>query len=238
MNVYFQAFKIIKSSRSFLNQGAELKALIGEEDFNKTVGGYTPQQTDFAARLIGTQDFLLQWEFREYFVKKYAWAITDPIAINFISKYCTTNKLKLIEVGAGSGYWASLLSQKKVDCLCFDLQRRDTTFFPVNYGNTNCIKNNKDRLEQQIKLIRSDSIATKNSDALTVKINASIEQINETNKWIGQMNEFKDVVGDNATGFDQRIGFSEKQEQEDTRSFKNIHGIRINRASAPLIQRN
>lgn len=54
----------------------------------------------------------------------------------------------------------------------------------------------QDRLTQQIKLIRADAVATRNAEALTARIDATVEHLDQTNKWLAEMNEFKDVVGD------------------------------------------
>lgn len=54
----------------------------------------------------------------------------------------------------------------------------------------------QERLVQQVKLIRADAVATRNADALTARIDATVEHLDETNKWLSQMDEFKDLVGD------------------------------------------
>jgi hypothetical protein len=64
----------------------------------------------------------------------------------------------------------------------------------------------QDRLEQQIKLIRADAVATKNAGALTARIDATVEHLDQTNKWLAELDEFKDLVGDlPAAG--ARVGF-------------------------------
>lgn len=49
---------------------------------------------------------------------KYAWAIPDPDSLRFVAQALSP---KAIEIGAGTGYWASLLTQLGVDMLCYDL---------------------------------------------------------------------------------------------------------------------
>lgn len=49
---------------------------------------------------------------------KYSWAIPDPDSLAFVAKHLAP---KAIEIGAGTGYWASLLAQMGVDMLCYDL---------------------------------------------------------------------------------------------------------------------
>jgi len=74
--------------------------------------------------------------------------------------------------------------------------------------NLTLVVSEQDRLQQQIKLIRADSMAMRNAEALTARIDASVEQLDQTNKWLAQMAEFKDVVGDLPPP-DMRIGFGE-----------------------------
>ncbi|MCX7005459.1 MAG: hypothetical protein NTV22_19635 [bacterium] len=65
----------------------------------------------------------------------------------------------------------------------------------------------QERLAQQIKLIRADAIASKNTEMLTARIDASVQHLDQTNKWLSEMADFKDVVGD-LPASDQRIGFA------------------------------
>ena len=46
---------------------------------------------------------------------KYAWAVPDARALRIVSFFSP-----LIEVGAGKGYWASLLEKRGADIVCFD----------------------------------------------------------------------------------------------------------------------
>jgi hypothetical protein len=64
----------------------------------------------------------------------------------------------------------------------------------------------QDRLGEQIKLIRADAVATRNADALSARINASVAHLNETSKWLSELDEFKELVGD-LPQTDRRIGF-------------------------------
>jgi hypothetical protein len=54
----------------------------------------------------------------------------------------------------------------------------------------------QDRLAEQIKLIRADAVAMKNSDALSARISASVAQLNETSKWLSEMDQFKDLASE------------------------------------------
>jgi len=64
----------------------------------------------------------------------------------------------------------------------------------------------QERLTQQIKLIRADAVAMKNAESLTARIDATVEHLDQTNKWISEMDEFKDLVGD-MPATDMRIGY-------------------------------
>lgn len=49
---------------------------------------------------------------------KYAWSIPDPLSLQFVAQVLEE---KAVEIGAGTGYWASLLSQMGVDMVCYDI---------------------------------------------------------------------------------------------------------------------
>src|SRR3989441_276117 len=73
--------------------------------------------------------------------------------------------------------------------------------------NLALVLSEQERLDQQIKLIRADAVATKNAETLTARIDATVEHLDQTNKWISEMDEFKDLVADMpATEF--RVGYN------------------------------
>lgn len=76
-------------------------------------------------------------------------------------------------------------------------------------SNLELVLSEQERLAEQIKLIRADAVATKNAGALSARIDASVAQLNETNKWLSQMDQFHDLSGDLPMG-DARIGFEAK----------------------------
>lgn len=53
---------------------------------------------------------------RKDLCKQYAWAIPDDGAIALIAQHCP----RIIEIGAGTGYWASLLAAAGCDVIAFD----------------------------------------------------------------------------------------------------------------------
>jgi hypothetical protein len=65
----------------------------------------------------------------------------------------------------------------------------------------------QERLDQQIKLIRADAIAMKNAESLTARIDATVQHLGETNKWLSEMDQFKDLVGD-MPATELRIGYN------------------------------
>jgi hypothetical protein len=62
------------------------------------------------------RDFISEWKAREKFTILYSWAIPNESALEAIAEL----NQPIIEIGAGTGYWASLLSQMGVDIICFD----------------------------------------------------------------------------------------------------------------------
>ena len=76
-------------------------------------------------------------------------------------------------------------------------------------GNLELVISEQERLSEQIKLIRADAVATKNADALSARIDASVAHLNETNKWLSQMDQFRDLAGD-LPMTESRIGFEPK----------------------------
>lgn len=74
-------------------------------------------------------------------------------------------------------------------------------------SNLALVISEQERLEQQVKLIRADSIASKNAETLTARIDATVSHLDETNKWLSEMSEFKDLVGEMPSS-ETRIGYS------------------------------
>lgn len=91
---------------------------------------------------------------RDVLVHRYSWAIPDPLSVQFVAAY-TVGFDGLVEIGAGTGYWAWQLAQRGVDVAAFDEappdrvendycqdkhlpadQRLRTTYHPVAEGNT------------------------------------------------------------------------------------------------------
>ncbi len=73
--------------------------------------------------------------------------------------------------------------------------------------NLALVVSEQERLDQQIKLIRADAVATKNAEALTARIDATVEHLDQTNKWLSEMDEFKDLVAD-MPATELRVGYN------------------------------
>jgi len=73
--------------------------------------------------------------------------------------------------------------------------------------NLALVVSEQERLDQQIKLIRADAIATKNAETLTARIDATVEHLDQTNKWISELDEFKDLVAD-MPATEMRVGYA------------------------------
>jgi len=74
---------------------------------------------------------------------KYSWAIPDTRCLNILSTYSP-----LIEIGAGKGYWCSLLRSMNVDIVAYDNDKDNTdTFTTVLLGDEKVLKqkSNKQR---------------------------------------------------------------------------------------------
>lgn len=73
-------------------------------------------------------------------------------------------------------------------------------------SNLELVISEQERLSEQIKLIRADAVATKSASAVSARIDASVEHLNETNKWLADMDQFRDLAGD-LPMVPSRVGF-------------------------------
>lgn len=82
---------------------------------------------------------------RDILVKKYAWAVPNTEAIEAIQALETS----ILEIGAGSGYWAKVLSSVGINVEAFDYFAGDYTFtdnwFDVKQGSIEKIKDHSDK---------------------------------------------------------------------------------------------
>lgn len=61
-------------------------------------------------------------------------------------------------------------------------------------ANSELARSEQERLVEQAKLIRADAVAHKNAEALGARIDLSIEHLAETNRWLSDLAEFKDLT--------------------------------------------
>jgi hypothetical protein len=64
-------------------------------------------------------------ERRAWCVQRYAFAVPTREALETISQYAP-----IVELGAGTGYWAWLLRRRGVDCVAYDLAPPDSAANP------------------------------------------------------------------------------------------------------------
>lgn len=73
-------------------------------------------------------------------------------------------------------------------------------------ANLELVRSEQNRLEDQIKLVRADAVASRNTSNLSTRINATVEQLDHTNRWMSEMEEFKDLVGE-LPASNARVGY-------------------------------
>lgn len=61
-------------------------------------------------------------------------------------------------------------------------------------ANLDVVRSEQERLVEQVKLIRADAIAAKNSDALSARIDTSIEHLTATNRWLSELDEYQSLT--------------------------------------------
>jgi hypothetical protein len=112
---------------------------------------------------------------------------------------------ELAGVPAGTSNVKQRLLDSKKEKLAVLVKRQAR--FQEATDNRALVSAEQDRLVEQIKLLRSDAVAARNSDALTDRINATVDHLNETNKLIAEMDQFKDLVADDLPVTGGRLGF-------------------------------
>lgn len=75
-------------------------------------------------------------------------------------------------------------------------------------NNLELVVAEQERLEQQIKLLRADAMAQTSPAAVSARIDAAVEQLEATNAWIREMDQFRAVIAEPAMP-QQRVGFGE-----------------------------
>lgn len=94
----------------------------------------------------------------------------------------------------------------------------------------------QERLDQQIKLIRADAIASKNAETLAARIDATVEHLDQTNKWLAEMDEFRDLVGD-IPSVPMRVGYASGKPPVIPQSEQQAAGVQSDRRSLKVKER-
>jgi len=95
-------------------------------------------------------------------------------------------KWKKDTVGSADEDTFRKISESKEELL--NVLRKRLERYSSAKNNLSLVVSEEERLEQQIKLIRADSIAMQSSDVLTTKIDSAINNIEHTNQWLKEMN--------------------------------------------------
>lgn len=74
--------------------------------------------------------------------------------------------------------------------------------------NLTLVRAEQDRLVDQIKLLRADAVAARNAETLTARIDATVENLSQTNKLFAEMDQFKDLVAEDLPQTPERLGFT------------------------------
>lgn len=61
-------------------------------------------------------------------------------------------------------------------------------------ANLELVRSEQERLVEQVKLIRADAVAAKNAEALSARIDLSIQHLAATNQWLSEIAEYKEVT--------------------------------------------
>src|SRR4029453_18190961 len=77
-------------------------------------------------------------------------------------------------------------------------------------NNLELVVAEQERLEQQIKLLRADAMASASPAAVSARIDAAVEQLEATNAWIREVDQFRPVTPEPAMP-QQRVGFGESE---------------------------
>lgn len=74
---------------------------------------------------------------RDELVRRYAWAIADPLSVGFVARHAGPGGI--VEIGAGRGYWAWQLAQRGIRVAAYDEAP------PNEYLNKYCYEENHNR---------------------------------------------------------------------------------------------
>lgn len=82
-------------------------------------------------KIFEAGDYLRHMEARVKLTREYSWAVPTQKALNIIASHAP-----IVEMGAGTGYWASLLKKMDCDIITYDKWIEERSPFGLNIWNT------------------------------------------------------------------------------------------------------
>ena len=86
--------------------------------------------------------------------------------------------------------------------------------------NLGIVRSEAERLGHQIRLLRAESVASRNSELLTAKINSSVETLQDTNSMLSQMSDYQEMIADMPPD-GARTGYGEVEVKRTRRATRN-----------------
>jgi hypothetical protein len=77
-----------------------------------------------------------------------------------------------------------------------DVLRQRAARIEEAQGNAQLANAELERLDEQAKLIRADAVAAKNTGVMSERIDATFEHLAQTNRWLSEMDSFRDQLGE------------------------------------------
>jgi len=78
--------------------------------------------------------------------------------------------------------------------------RQRATRIEEAHANAQLATSELERLAEQSKLIRADAVAAKGASTISSRIDATFEHLAQTNRWLSEMDQFRDQLGDMPEG--------------------------------------
>lgn len=91
-------------------------------------------------RPLFPMDWLRANTARDILAQAYAWAVPSTEAIDAIAALGP----QVVEIGAGTGYWASLLARRGVMVHAYDIRPRPLSYHPVQFGTYTAARQHPD----------------------------------------------------------------------------------------------
>lgn len=134
-NPYLDAFEAVYDTR----QGfAPIHAMFHDDRndgyVKRTPGTFVRPGDDTELKTMATQYWMV---LRGRWVQRYAWAIPTKEVVELIAAHSP-----IVEIGAGTGYWAFLIEQVGGDIICSDKEPPELTdqWYPVHWADHTCLE--------------------------------------------------------------------------------------------------